>query len=674
MTPLARPQTQGRCRDLLLELTDADRDASRLPRREAERLGDVPPARALRAVAAHADETLAVLAAIGRARGIRPSAIGEAADVALALVRHLVRERGGDAAHGYRGALLGLRRGMDVTRALRAAAGEEADGALVDFCDGWLSVRLRLVAGVEAELAWFGRARGGADNLRARVVRALVLVTAGAVSLTVADAACTDGAAGEPGAASIPDAAVPTPAEPGAGAVPRSLADACPRAGDRSCPTGAANDGKEAGDAAPPPYVHVDINHVLSTGQSNSVANDGKPVFSTTQPYANLMFDVGVMTASDCDSDGCRRYDTPSAFAPLVEGDTFFSPVETMSSSLANTVTRLARAGALAGTGEASHDVLVTLHGRSGNSYWCLRKGGCPWWDTRGYVRPWEDGMKQVADAKRLADAAGRTYAVRAVTAIHGEHDHYAWSSGASLFPLPRTDGRGTLADYGEALLEWQRDYEAGVKEITGQTISPPLLVSQYSHWNDVPTTVIAYQQLRAHVTSAGKVVVVGPTYALPYSSTCLHFTGDGERWLGEYFGKAYARIVLERRPWEPLRPVAITRVAATITVRYAVPAPPLVLDTESVKDPGDRGFEVVDAAGARLRVSSVTVTGPDTVTLTLDGTGAPPARVRYAYTFTGCSGSGTIARGNLRDSDPTPSASGHPLWNWSVHFDEPIP
>jgi hypothetical protein len=98
------------------------------------------------------------------------------------------------------------------------------------------------------------------------------------------------------------------------------------------------------------------------------------------------------------------------------------------------------------------------------------------------------------------------------------------------------------------------------------------------------------------------------------------------------------------------------------------------VLDTESVKDPGDRGFEVVDAAGARLRVSSVTVTGPDTVTLTLDGTGAPPARVRYAYTFTGCSGSGTIARGNLRDSDPTPSASGHPLWNWSVHFDEPIP
>src|SRR4051812_28465116 len=40
----------------------------------------------------------------------------------------------------------------------------------------------------------------------------------------------------------------------------------------------------------PTPYQHYDINHVLSTGQSNSVAHEGRPVLTTTQPYGNLMF------------------------------------------------------------------------------------------------------------------------------------------------------------------------------------------------------------------------------------------------------------------------------------------------------------------------------------------------------------------------------------------------
>jgi len=28
----------------------------------------------------------------------------------------------------------------------------------------------------------------------------------------------------------------------------------------------------------------------------------------------------------------------------------------------------------------------------------------------------------------------------------------------------------------------------------------------------------------------------------------------------------------------------------------------------------------------------------------------------------------------NLRDSDATPSRHGYPLFNWAVHFDEPVP
>ena len=48
----------------------------------------------------------------------------------------------------------------------------------------------------------------------------------------------------------------------------------------------------------------------------------------------------------------------------------------------------------------------------------------------------------------------------------------------------------------------------------------------------------------------------------------------------------------------------------------------------------------------------------------------------RYAFTgVAGATGGPTTgARGNLRDSDATPSRNGSPLWNWAVHFDAPIP
>jgi hypothetical protein len=417
---------------------------------------------------------------------------------------------------------------------------------------------------------------------------------------------------------------------------------------------------------APVPYVPFDVNHVLSTGQSNSVANDGVPVLSKTQPYANVMFDTGVMTSSSCDGDGCRVYDEPSSFVPLVEGDTFFYPVETMSSGLANEVASL--------TG-GEHAMLVSLHGRSGNSYGCLRKGGCGWWPDRGYVVPFEDGMRQVQDAKKIAEKNGKTYVVRAVTAIHGEHDHYAYTSGDSAFPMPGTDGVSTVRDYSDALLEWQRDYEDGVRTITGQKLPVPLFINQYSHWNDVPTTKIAYMQLDAHLRSNGKVVVVGPTYALGYTSRCLHFTNHGERQLGEYFAKAYRRVVIEGRRWEPLRPISVTIDGNVVTAKFLVPSPPLVFDHERVDDPGNEGFEWYDDSGAPPSITNVAITGPDTVRVTLS---APPAggdrRLRYAYTFRGCTGTRSLARGTLRDSDATPSAGGYDLYNWAVHFDVPLP
>ena len=486
-------------------------------------------------------------------------------------------------------------------------------------------------------------------------------------------AACGSGAAGSgssaAGGVGSAGPSASTPPAPSGTVPPPGGSDA----GDGGPGGSDAGDGGPGG-APPVPYVHFDVNHILSTGQSNAVALDGIPILSTTQPYANLMFDTGVMPMTACGGDGCNVYQKPTSFVPLVEGDTFFKPIETMSAGLANEASKLAKDRYASRTGDPAHDVLVSLHGRSGNSYWCLRKGGCDWWPGNAYVKAFDQGMMEVADAFAISKTAGKSYVVRAVTAIHGEHDHYAAAAGTSLFPLPGTDGKTVIHDYGEGLEEWQRDYEAGVKAIDGQSLPVPLLVSQYSHWNNVPTTVIAYQQLAAHVRSKGKVVVIGPTYALPYSSGCLHIAGPGQQHLGEYFAKAYARIVLDGRQWEPLRPAAITRQGNVITAKFLVPKPPLVLDTVRVTNPGNYGFELADGSGAPPAIVGVALAGPDSVTITLAS--APVGgnvRLRYAYTFTGCGGSGTIARGNLRDSDDTPSQAGYDLSNWAVHFDEPV-
>jgi hypothetical protein len=163
----------------------------------------------------------------------------------------------------------------------------------------------------------------------------------------------------------------------------------------------------------------------------------------------------------------------------------------------------------------------------------------------------------------------------------------------------------------------------------------------------------------------------------LPFASDCIHYTSEGERRLGEYFAKAYAKIVLEKGTWEPLRPAEITLVDATITVRFLVPSPPLVFDTERVTDPGAYGFDYLDDGPDTPAITSVDLAGDDRISITLAA--APTAanrHVRYALRATPqtCPGPRTGPRGNLRDSDATTAQDGADLANWAVSFDAPLP
>jgi hypothetical protein len=339
--------------------------------------------------------------------------------------------------------------------------------------------------------------------------------------------------------------------------------------------------------------------------------------------------------------------------------------------------------------------MMASMHGRSGRTYNCLRKGGCDY--LLSYAnQPFAEGVKQMQAAHAIAMAAGKTHVVRAIWVIHGESDSDAiciqaesdfnpsypnacpgFTTPTGEFPLSSTSGApNAITNYSQALVEWQQDYEAAAKAATGQSQGVPLFISQYSGWKDAPRSKIPPLQLDAHTTAKGKVILVGPGYMLDFQGDYIHYTSESQRKLGEYFAKAYAETVLGGRSWEPLRPIAITVAGAVVTVKFHVPKPPLVIDTTLVTDPGMNGFEFYDDSGSPPSIASVALSGRDSVVLTLSS--APTGndkRVRYAMKATREAKPGRQEgpRGNVRDSDATPSQTGNQLFNWAVHFDLPV-
>jgi hypothetical protein len=446
-----------------------------------------------------------------------------------------------------------------------------------------------------------------------------------------------------------------------------------------SCVNGLCNAGKCAN------VYLFDVNHILSTGQSNSVGNGGG-LLTTSQPYNNISFDTGVMTSGTCDGDGCKTYQTPSSFVPLKEGDRFTNfATETMSSGLGNEATLLARSVYFpANPVVTDFRTLVSLHGRSGNKYICLRKGGCPtWYASRGYIWAFDEGMMQVQSAMTLAQANGLSYVVRGVTAVHGEGDNDDLYFAFRIFPLAGTDGTANkIQNYEDALVEWQQDYENSIKAITGQTLPVPLYISQMNGWTwsaNRYNSVTAINQYTAHKRALGKVVLVTPGYIFPFANDFLHYTAEGQRRMGEYFAKAYMSKIVTGRDWEPVRPKVVSLAGNVITVQFYVPVPPLALDTTLVSQAANYGFNYTDDSGAVPAITSVALAGADSVTITL---ASPPTggakKISYANVWNGSvarPGPFTGVRGNLRDSDATASQSGGgPLHNWSVSFEETVP
>lgn len=140
---------------LLIELFQTEQSAVDHPTLEAERLGDVPPARALRAVAEHATESLARLRAGAERHEFERESLGQRIGDLFSAMRDLFADRLLDREKTYRATLLGVHHGVDLVTLLAPLARAQGRTELAAWCERWLRERPPLLAQMSAELAWF---------------------------------------------------------------------------------------------------------------------------------------------------------------------------------------------------------------------------------------------------------------------------------------------------------------------------------------------------------------------------------------------------------------------------------------------------------------------------------------------------------------------------------------
>jgi len=361
------------------------------------------------------------------------------------------------------------------------------------------------------------------------------------------------------------------------------------------------------------------IYHILSTGQSLSLGYNGVPVLSTTQPYNNKML------------DGSNN------LSPLIE-----SSYESPASAMGNGLTSL-----------NGYQIAVTKHGVGNTEYAGLKKG----------TNPYLNGLNQALFVKSGAENIGKVSRIIAVTSIHGERDHVIGTDAST---------------YEGYLSEWQEDYDNDLKMITGQYNDIPLFTDQVSSFTgyNSATSVIPIAQLNASENNLNKIYLVTPKYFFDYADFA-HITNTSYGWLGEYYAKVINKVVHEGVSWRPLSPDRAIISGNIIYVDFHVPEGELVFDTTLVSERNNKGFEYYDSTSSAT-ISNVEILDEDTVKITLSGipTGNNQ-RVRYAYTGVPGTQPGAqnsdSAGGNLRDTDTATSLYGNTLYNWAVHFDEPI-
>ncbi|AWO00349.1 phosphate ABC transporter substrate-binding protein [Chitinophaga alhagiae] len=377
--------------------------------------------------------------------------------------------------------------------------------------------------------------------------------------------------------------------------------------------------------------------HILHGGQSLGEGSQSLPLVTTAPTgYGNFRFSMGTHTwRNNYGNNPESRPDSLFTFVPLTAVQ-----LGGIGETIGNGVADHLRA-ALQKAGRNGPRFLFSYAGQGGRYIRELNKRHDDAKDPRaagrqsagGYYRTAIDDVRR---ARRQALQMGRPYQVLALTWMQGEAN--------GTLRLNRWEGpltrQAAMEHYREDLVALKEDLQQDVQAITGQQAPPPFFMYQTAG------NMAGIAQFQAS-EMYGDMYLVAPTYMLPnaengyyYSGEKrmhgdgIHLTADGERWLGEQFGKVISEVMFSGKNWKPLHPKRawLNAEDGAIYIRFHVPAPPLVLDTAWL--PAQQkgcGFDVFDSGGNSIAVEKVEIAGEDLLKLRLNNPGkAMPASIQY--------------------------------------------
>ena len=355
------------------------------------------------------------------------------------------------------------------------------------------------------------------------------------------------------------------------------------------------------------PLKLSNVNHIIHMGQSLAAGEQSLPIISTNESiYGNLMFKIGTHTWNNSyfpDQPELRN-DSLFEFVKL-KAVKRFEEGETIANGVSDHFTKGLN---------SEYKLLFSYSGQGGRYLRELDKIHDDAKDTRAGSRQSKGGyyktsVNDILRAKNLSEQKNLSYRVLAITWMQGEAN--------GQLTLNRWDKslnrEEFLNNYSNDLIQLKNDLQNDISEIVGQKSTTPFFTYQTGSIAGVAQSIAAKKD--------NDIYLVGPTYMLPNAENSnflyndmvrhgdgIHLTADGERWLGEQFGKVIKRVLIDDEDWKPLQPNnAILLDSLTVKLTFDVPKPPLVIDSLFLPKQGENyGFRINNTDNIPLILNSV--------------------------------------------------------------------
>ncbi|MDR6195189.1 hypothetical protein [Siphonobacter sp. SORGH_AS_0500] len=393
----------------------------------------------------------------------------------------------------------------------------------------------------------------------------------------------------------------------------------------------------------------VYINALIS--QSLGLGAYGSPAFTATpEPYL-LQFTKGPRMM-EFDNDSTRF----SGLVPLVETGNSGN-LETPCSSYARAFKKaLAADGFVMNDTNQRLEMISFASGTSGVTITDLSKGSV------GYQR-FVDCLNA---AKNLTKAQGKTMNLPLIYWMQGEHNV-----------------NDSQSSYKAKILQLKKDLIAEVKAINPTQknelvfLTYQLAFHNAANPNSTPSGAypnIALAFLDLALTEPG--FYLGPVmYPYVYADN-IHLSGPFEYMKVGALAGYIAEQIIMKGDFKPIHVKDYLYEGNILTLRFHVPVAPLVFDTETVTDPGNKGFRLFSGSTEQT-ITSVEITRPDTVKIVCVNPVLAGMKLTYAINGTPLkSGRTEGSRGCLRDSQGNtvkfePTGYSFRLDNWCPIFEK---